>query len=99
MRRLLYVLIALLVLVLGLFGLGYAALHSSAVKQKIEAGLTGALGQPVTLGSIDVGLFPTPTLDARDVRIGAADSNAAPGLSLASLHVVPDVASFLPGRT
>jgi uncharacterized protein involved in outer membrane biogenesis len=99
MRRLLYVLIALAVLVLALFGLGYAALHSSAVKQKIEAGLTSALGQPVTLGSIGVGLFPTPTLDARDVRIGAADSNAAPGLSLTSLHVVPDVASFLPGRT
>jgi uncharacterized protein involved in outer membrane biogenesis len=99
MRRLLYVLIALAVLVLALFGLGYAALQSSAVKQKIEAGMTAALGQPVTLGSIDVGLFPSPTLDARDVRIGAADSNAAPGLSLASLHVVPDIASFLPGRT
>lgn len=99
MRRLFYVLIALVVLVLALFGLGYAALHSSAVKQKIEEGLTSALGQPVTLGSMGVGLFPTPALDARDVRIGAADSNAAPGLSLVSLHVVPDVASFLPGRT
>ncbi len=99
MRRLLYGPIALVVLVLALFGLGYAALHSSAVKQKIEAGLTSALGQPVTLGSIGVGLFPTPALDARDVRIGAADSNAAPGLSLTSLHVVPNVASFLPGRT
>jgi hypothetical protein len=33
-------------LVLALFGLGYAALHSSAVKQKIEDGLTSALGQP-----------------------------------------------------
>jgi uncharacterized protein involved in outer membrane biogenesis len=99
MRRLLYVFLALVVLVLALFGLGYAALHSSAVKQRIEAGMTAALGQPVTLGSIDVGLFPSPTLDAHDVRIGAADSNAAPGLSLASLHVVPDIASFLPGRT
>lgn len=99
MRRLPYVLIALVVLVLALFGLGYAALNSSAAKQKIEAGLTTALGQPVTLGAIDIGLFPTPALDARDVRIGAADSNAAPGLWLASLHVVPDIASFLPGRT
>jgi len=99
MRRLLYVLIALVVLVLALFGLGYAALHSSAVNKKIEAALTSALGQPVTLGSIGVGLFPTPTLDARDVRVGGADSNAAPGLSLRSLHVVPEIRSFLPGRT
>jgi AsmA protein len=99
MRRLSYVLIALVVLALALIGLGYAALHSSAVNRKIEEALASALGQPVKLGSIGVGLLPTPTLDARDVRIGGADSNAAPGLSLASLHVVPDVFSFLPGRT
>jgi len=99
MRRLWYVLIAVVLLVLALFGLGYAALHSSAVNHKIEDALSSALGQPVKLGSIGVGLFPTPTLDARDVRIGGADSNAAPGLSLSSLHVVPDIGSFLPGRT
>jgi uncharacterized protein involved in outer membrane biogenesis len=99
MRRLVYVLIALLVLVLGLFGLGYGALHSSAVHKKIEEALTSALGQPVELGGFGVTLFPTPALDVRDVRIGGADSNAAPGLSLASLHVVPEVKSFLPGHT
>jgi len=99
MRRVFYALIALVVLVLALFGLGYAALHSSAVHKKIEAALTSALGQPVALGGFGVALFPTPALDARDVRIGGADSNAAPGLSLASLHVVPRMKSFLPGRT
>jgi AsmA protein len=99
MRRLFYVLIALLVLVLALFGLGYGALHSSAVHQKIEEALTSALGQPVELGGFGVALFPTPALDVHAVRIGGADSNSAPGLSLASLHVVPEVKSFLPGRT
>ncbi len=99
MRRLLYVLIGLAVLVLALFGLGYGALHSSTVHKKIEAALTAALGQPVELGGFEVSLFPTPALDVRAVRIGGADSNAAPGLSLASLHVVPEVKSFLPGRT
>jgi len=99
MRRLFYVFIALVVLVLALFGLGYGALHSSAVHGKIEEALTSALGQPVKLGGIGIALFPTPALDARDVRIGGADSNAAPGLSLTSLHVAPRVSSFLPGRT
>lgn len=99
MRRLAYVVIGLVVLVLALFGLGYGALHSPAVHTKIEAALTSALGQPVELGGFGVALFPTPALDVRNVRIGGADANAAPGLSLASLHVVPQVKSFLPGRT
>ncbi|MGE5688060.1 MAG: AsmA family protein [Gemmatimonadota bacterium] len=99
MRRLLYVLIALLVLILAVFGLGYGALHSSAVHKKIEEALTSALGQPVELGGFGVALFPTPALDVHAVRIGGADSNSAPGLSLASLHVSPEVKSFLPGRT
>lgn len=99
MRRFLYVLIALLVLVLAVFGLGYGALHSSAVHKKIEEALTSALGQPVELGGFGVALFPTPALDVHAVRIGGADSNSAPGLSLASLHVSPEVKSFLPGRT
>jgi uncharacterized protein involved in outer membrane biogenesis len=99
MKYLRYVLIALVVLVLGLFGLGYAALHSSALHARIEQGLTAALGQPTTLGEIGIQLFPTPALDAHDVRIGGADSNAAPGLSLRSLHVAPQISSFLPGRT
>jgi uncharacterized protein involved in outer membrane biogenesis len=99
MRRLGYVLIALLVLVLAVFGLGYGALHSSAVHKKIEEALTSALGQPVELGGFGVALFPTPALDVHTVRIGGADSNSAPGLSLASLHVSPEVKSFLPGRT
>ncbi|HEX9053895.1 MAG TPA: AsmA family protein [Gemmatimonadales bacterium] len=99
MRRLLYVLIALLVLILAVFGLGYGALHSSAVHKKIEEALTSALGQPVELGGFGVALFPTPALDVHAIRIGGADSNSAPGLSLASLHVSPEVKSFLPGRT
>src|SRR5512135_2940044 len=99
MLRFFYVLIALLVLVLAVFGLGYGALHSSAVHKKIEEALTSALGQPVELGGFGVALFPTPALDVHAVRIGGADSNSAPGLSLASLHVSPEVKSFLPGRT
>ncbi len=99
MRRLAYVVIGILLLILALFGAGFAALRSDAARNKIESALSSSLGRPVRLGGIDVALLPTPALDARDVRIGDADSNAAPGLSLTSLHVVPKVSSFLPGRT
>ena len=86
-------------MVLALFGLGYAALNSSAARAKIESSLTTSLGMPVKLGGISVSIFPTPALDARDVRIGGADSGSAPGLSVTSVHVVPRLASVLPGRT
>jgi uncharacterized protein involved in outer membrane biogenesis len=99
MRRLAYVVIGILVFLLALFWAGFAALKSDAARNKIESALSGSLGRPVTLGGIHVTLLPTPALDARDVRVGNADSNAAPGLSLTSLHVVPRVSSFLPGRT
>ncbi len=99
MRKLVYVVAGVLALILALFVAGYAALKSDAARHKIESALSSSLGQPVTLGGIDVTFFPAPALDARDVRIGDADSNAAPGLSLRSLHVVPRVSSFLPGRT
>lgn len=99
MRRLGYILLAILALAVVIFGLGYGALRSTAVRSRIERSLTTSLGRPVTLGGISIGLLPTPTLDARDVRIGGADANSAPGLSLTSLHVVPEVSSFLPGRT
>jgi uncharacterized protein involved in outer membrane biogenesis len=99
MRRLRFLFIGLSGLVLVLFGAGYAALRSALVRAKIESSLSASLGRPVKLGAISVGLFPTPALNAHDVRIGNADSSSAPGLWLESLHVVPRVSSFLPGRT
>jgi uncharacterized protein involved in outer membrane biogenesis len=87
-----------------LFGLvlvvvGLEALKSDAVKHRIEATLSGALGQPVTIGTLGVSLFPAPALSAKKIRVGGSDSSAAPGLALAALHVAPDLLSLLPGRT
>jgi uncharacterized protein involved in outer membrane biogenesis len=98
MRRLAFVLIGLVVLVALIVGGGLLALNTAAARGRIADALSSALGQPVTIGRMKVELLP-PALAASGVRIGAADSNAAPGLSLARLRVVPRLSSILPGRS
>jgi uncharacterized protein involved in outer membrane biogenesis len=53
----------------------------------------------VAIGGLNASIFPTPSLSARFIRIGGADSTAAPGVSLEALHIVPRLSSILPGRT
>jgi uncharacterized protein involved in outer membrane biogenesis len=98
MRRLLFVLIGLVVVVVVLVGAAFGLVNSGAARAKIAQALSSALGQPVTIGSFSVGLLPVPALEAGDVRIGGADSNAAPGLSLTELRILPQLSSLLPGR-
>ena len=99
MRRLVFILIGLVVAVLVLAGIGIGLINSAAARNRIAQALSSALGQPVAIGSFSVGLFPVPALEAGDVRIGGADSNAAPGLALSELRVLPELTSLLPGRT
>jgi uncharacterized protein involved in outer membrane biogenesis len=79
---------------------GLKTLESTAGTSKIASALSNMLGQRVTIGGLKVSLFP-PALDASNIQVGAAgqDKNAAPGVSLTGLHVVPELFSFLPGRT
>jgi len=98
MRRVLFIIIGLVVLLIVLVGVGFGLINSSAARAKIAQALTSAMGQPVTIGNFKVGLLPVPALEAREVRIGGADSNAAPGLSLSELRVIPKLSSVLPGR-
>ena len=99
MRRLVFILIGLVVAVLVLAGIGIGLINSAAARNRIAQALSSALGQPVAIGSFSVGLLPVPALEAGDVRIGGADSNAAPGLALSQLRVLPELTSLLPGRT
>jgi len=99
MRRLVLVLIGLVVAVVVLVGVAFGLINSGAARTKIASTLTSALGQPVTIGSFGISLLPLPALEAGDVRIGGADSNAAPGLALSKLRVLPELTSLLPGRT
>ncbi len=98
MRRLPFIVVGLVVLIIVLVGVGFGLINSSAARTKISQALSSALGQPVAIGGFKVGLLPVPALEARDVRIGGADSNAAPGLSLTELRVLPKLTSVLPGR-
>jgi uncharacterized protein involved in outer membrane biogenesis len=99
-RRVLIVVVALVVVVVALVFFGLRTLESASGTSKIASALSNTLGQRVTIGGINVSLFP-PALDASNIQVGEAgqDKNAAPGVTLNGLHVVPELFSFLPGRT
>ena len=70
MGRLRLVLIGLVGLVLLLFGAGYIALRSPAVRGKIESSLTASLGRPVKLGRISVS-FMNSNPDPASLKLAA----------------------------
>ncbi len=98
-RRRLYLLVGFLALLVVLAVGALQALKSGAARSRIASALSSALGQPVAIGGLSASIFPTPSLSARDIQVGGADSSAAPGVSLAALHIVPRLSSLLPGRT
>ncbi|HKV50811.1 MAG TPA: AsmA-like C-terminal region-containing protein [Gemmatimonadaceae bacterium] len=99
MKRALLTLGIIVIVLVALLFVALTALESRAGKDRIASALASTLHQPVTIGTMSVSLFPTPALDASGIRVGGADSAAAPGVAIASLRVVPDLASLLPGHT
>lgn len=99
MRRVVAIVVALVVVVVVVIFFGLRTLESTTGRNKIAGALSNALGEPVTIGGLNVSFFPSPALDASDIHIGSADKNAAPGVSVTGLHVVPELFSFLPGRS
>lgn len=99
MKRLLIIVGVVLLVLVATATAGLEALKSGAGKDRIAGALSSALHQPVTIGALSISLLPTPALDASGIRVGSADSTAAPGVAIASLRVVPDLGSLLPGRT
>ncbi len=97
MRRLLSIIIGVVVLLAVLVVVGLSALNSKAGRDRIAGALSEALGQPVQIGGMSLALVPTPSLRAKQIRIGGADASAAPGVTLRALRVVPELRSFLPG--
>jgi uncharacterized protein involved in outer membrane biogenesis len=98
-QRLLYFFLAAVALLVVLAVVALQALKSGPARSRVAAALSSALGQPVAIGGLSASIFPTPSISARFIRIGGADSNAAPGVSVAALHIVPQLGSLLPGRT
>jgi uncharacterized protein involved in outer membrane biogenesis len=89
--------VLVVVIVLPLVAL--EALTSGPARARIAAALSDALGQPVEIGALSISIFPTPALDAKEIRIGGRDAAAAPGVAVAELRVEPALLSLLPGRT
>lgn len=98
MKRALIAVGVVVLLLVALTVAGLKALESGAGKDRIASALSSTLHQPVSIGAMSVSIFPTPALDASGIRVGGADSTAAPGVAIASLRVVPELASILPGH-
>lgn len=71
MKRILIGIAVLIVLVGGGLALwARSALTGDAVKTAVAAQLSKALGQPVTIGTLGVSVYPRVTMDLTDVSIG-----------------------------
>ena len=59
-----------IVLGIGLYFWARSVLTGDRVRDTVAAQLSSALGQPVTIGSLGVSIFPRVTMDLTDVAIG-----------------------------
>lgn len=90
-------------LILGLLVLAVlAAVSGIALRQSLMRGplreaaqtrLSAALGQPVTIGSLGVSLFPRIALTGDDIRVGGAERQA-PAIQLDRIRMVPTLGSL-----
>jgi len=99
MRRTLVVIAAIVLLFIVLAVVALKSLQSGAGRDRVARALATALGQPVEIGGLSVSVFPSPALTATQVRIGGVGQEAAPGIAVGELRVVPSLLSLIPGRT
>lgn len=96
MRRLLIGLIVLLILGgLALFALGQW-LGRGPLRGIAESQLSAMLGQPVSIGSLSVSLFPRLALSGADVRLGSAETQA-PSVGIERVRILPRMRRLLGG--
>lgn len=74
------------------------ALNPDNLRRLAESRLSAALGQPVSIGRMGVSLFPTPSVEGAEIRVGSGSAAAAPSVSLTSLRIVPRVSTLLSSR-
>jgi uncharacterized protein involved in outer membrane biogenesis len=78
---------------LGLLLWARAVLAGDGVRTAVEAQLTGALGQPVTIGGVHATIFPRVTMNLTDVAIGQPAR-----IVIGRLHVGTDFRALLSRR-
>jgi uncharacterized protein involved in outer membrane biogenesis len=92
-KALLGVVVAVVVVVLGLFLWARTVLTSDAVRTTVAAKLSDNLGQPVTIGGLSASIFPRVSLNLKDVTIGR------PGqMSVGTLGIGTDFRALLSRR-
>lgn len=74
------------IIVAGLLGL-QVFFPRERLRAEIVRRLEQQLQQPVSVGSVGVRVFPTPSLSLRDLEIGAAQAQTKPHITLASLDL------------
>jgi uncharacterized protein involved in outer membrane biogenesis len=72
-------------------------LRGAQVREAAEARLSAVLGQPVSIGTLGVSLFPRLAISGTDVRLGDAAA-AAPALAVEAVLILPRLAPLLRGR-
>ena len=95
-RRIFIGIVAAAVLAAATLAFLLSSLKDGDVRAGIEARLSGALGQPVSIGEIGVSLFP-PSLSGSEVRIGESGVQA-PALDIGRIRILPRFRSLFSGN-
>jgi uncharacterized protein involved in outer membrane biogenesis len=96
MRRILRVALVLAAVALIVLLALRQVLRRAHVREAAEARLSATLGQPVSIGTLGVSLFPRLAVSGTNVRLGDAAA-AAPALAVARILILPHLASLLRG--
>ena len=72
------------------------ALDPERLRHIAEARMGEAIGQPVTIGTIGVSFWPTPSVEAGDIRVGSGKAIAgrAPSVDVRALRIHPKLSSI-----
>ena len=94
-RRLLLAAVVLVVVGVVIVALLLRSLRAGELRAGVEARLSAALGQPVSIGQVNLSFFP-PSLSGTDVRIGDTRVQE-PAIEVASVRIIPRLRSLLSG--
>ena len=73
------------------------ALDGGSLRSTAEARLSAMLGQPVTIGAMDVDLFPRAAVVGTAITIGRNAETTAPALDIARIEIRPRLRTLLRG--